>query len=113
MLMLMRCFAHPAAMIRQNARHMLELDCRMVNAEGAQRFIHAAEYVAASRTRHVLDQDMGTERMRSRAETPDVKVMNIKNTINLFHRVGDIGQAHPARKALEQNVERFAHDIAG
>ena len=84
-IVLMLGFVHAAALIGQHAGNVLELDRGVVNAEHAQSLIQAAQNIAASRGRHVFNQNMRTERVCPRAETPDMEIVDIQNTFNLSH----------------------------
>lgn len=112
-IMMMLGFVHAAALVGHHTGNVLKLNCRVVNAKHAQSLIEAAKNIAASRGRHVFDQNVRAEGVCPRADTPDVKVVDIKNTFDPSHSICDIDQAHPAWKPLKQDIQGFAHNVSG
>ena len=68
---------HAAAVVRDQARHVLELDRCVIDVEVAQDLIDSFQNPFARRRRHIFDQHVTTERVRTGPETPDVKIVDI------------------------------------
>src|SRR5262249_6078577 len=96
------------------ATDVLELNGGMADREAfGQHAVDAAQNGIAGRGRHVLDQDVAAQGVRAGTETPDVEVVNVEHAVDLPGGVGDVGEFHPARQALQQDVEGLADDIGG
>ena len=64
----------------------LELQRGVVDVEAvAQGLVEALEDGAAVRHRHLGDGDVAGERVRARAERPDVQVVNVEHALDAFH----------------------------
>lgn len=101
-----------AARTRNRAAHVLELNGGVVEVEAiAQHPVEATKNAIALRRRHVLDEDMTTESVRTRAQTPDVQIVNIKHAIDVAHGDDDIIEADAARKSLKEDIQRFTNDV--
>ena len=88
-------FTHVTAMIRHGTGHMLKLDGRVINAEAAKDLIQAIQDEVAFRGRHILDQHMGTERVRFRAQAPYMEIVDFEYAGNAAHRVSDLVKYMP------------------
>ena len=89
----------------------LKLDRRMVDMESlAQRQIDAFQNASAIGDRHLRNRHMAGQRMRTRSEAPDVKVVHIQHSLNRLHRVANLMQLQILWRPLEQDVQRLAHN---
>src|SRR5665213_453522 len=96
------------------ATRMLELHRRMVNVEPVREDVfNLAEDVIAQRRRHILDQHVAAQRVRVRAQTPDMQIVNVEHAVDLADSPGHLLQFKAARQSFEKNVERFARNIPG
>ena len=62
------------------------------------------------RGRDVGDDDVGGTGMGLRSETPYMQVVHVLYPIDGLKRNPDFGQRATARRTLQEDVERFAHD---
>jgi len=104
---------HVASVIGQEARDMLELNGRVMDAEAGEDAVDTRQDALTCRWRHIFDQYVSAQRMRMRAETPDVKIVHVEDTFDSGHRLGDVGEFDAARQSFEQDIERFANDVPG
>ena len=69
------------------AAHVLKLHRRMVNVEAvAQHMFDPVENMIALRGRHIVNEYVAAQRVRIRAQTPDVQIMHVEHTIDRPNR---------------------------
>jgi len=90
---------------------MLKLNGGVADAKVlAEQMIELDQNACALRRGNIGDRHMTGQSARLRAEAPDVQVVHIDHALDGFHAGANFSDGAIARRAFEQDVERFAHD---
>ena len=88
-----------------------ELDGGVSDLEAiAQGTFDIRQNIAALGHGHFGDGDVAGERMRLRAEAPDMEVVHVEDTIDGGHGLANFAELQVAGRAFEQDIQRLAND---
>ena len=97
--------------MRSLAAGRFELDRSVGNVEAvAQRAVDAHQNFAALRHRHLGDGHMAGQCVRARTQRPYMQIMHVKHAVDRLHRGANVAELHTPRRALQQNIQRLAHN---